>query len=116
MPQHEDLAATPGPAESQAVQSLGAEPDLSSFGAGSPSAATLLSLQRLAGNASVGAMLHVQRSPLSDELKQLWQTGKGPFFDKMRTLTVQDPDVRQFITSQLAGDDQWLALNLIEFG
>jgi hypothetical protein len=59
----------------------------------------------------------LQRSPLSDDLRNVWTTqGKGPFFERMRALAARDPDVEAFIRADLRGDDQWLALNLFQHG
>jgi hypothetical protein len=59
----------------------------------------------------------LQRSPLSDELKDVWSTqGKGPFFDRLRALNQSDADVTAFINGDLSGDDQWLASNIAQHG
>jgi hypothetical protein len=59
----------------------------------------------------------IQRSPISDEFKEIWHTqGKGPFFDRLRALNQSDEDLLTFINGELAGDDQWLASNIAQHG
>ncbi len=59
----------------------------------------------------------LQRSPLSDELKDIWTTqGKAAFFDRLRALNQSDSDLTTFINTELSGDDQWLASNISQHG
>jgi hypothetical protein len=75
---------------------------------------------RLQGNRQVQRVIArsvIQRSDLSEELGQLWMAGnKGTFFQRLRGLNVSDPDVDSMVNSTLAGDDLWLAHNLVAHG
>lgn len=57
----------------------------------------------------------VQRSPLSDELRRLWDAAvKGRFFDRLRAVSPSaDRDARAFIEGSLSGDDCWLARTIL---
>ncbi|RPI31382.1 MAG: hypothetical protein EHM70_11640 [Chloroflexota bacterium] len=64
-----------------------------------------------------GKPQHVQRSPLSDELTEIWTNQpKGIFFNRLRNLNVSDPDVLSAVEGMLSGEDLWLARNLINYG
>ena len=59
----------------------------------------------------------IQRSPLSDELEQIWTVeGKGAFFDRLRTLDQSDIDLVDWVNRNLTGDDLWLATNIMNHG
>jgi hypothetical protein len=59
----------------------------------------------------------IQRSPLSDELELLWESGnKAAFFDRLRIVSAFDFDLYLFVANDLSGDDYWLAHNILLFG
>ncbi|MEW5958058.1 MAG: hypothetical protein AB1801_10065 [Chloroflexota bacterium] len=60
----------------------------------------------------------IQLSPLSEELRQLWNPqSKGPFFNRLRSLNRgADADTHTFVRENLSGDDRWLAQNLLTYG
>ena len=60
----------------------------------------------------------VQKSPMSDDLRNVWTTqGKGNFFERLRNLVLPaDIDTHTFVRETLVGDDRWLAQNLLTYG
>jgi hypothetical protein len=60
----------------------------------------------------------VQRSPMSDDLRNVWTTqAKGVFFERLRNLALPvDADTHAFVRETLVGDDKWLAQNLLTYG
>lgn len=89
----------------------------SGMDAGTPVAVPMNDEPRDAG---VGPIAGVSISPIASELATLWANqGKGPFFERMRSLTIAeraDGDVINFVATQLSGDDNWLATNLLLYG
>lgn len=59
----------------------------------------------------------IQRSPLSEELRQVWTVeGKAAFFARLHSLQTSDQDLFNFIQTELTGDDRWLAQNILLYG
>ncbi len=59
------------------------------------------SLQRFSRQSPL-KVLSIQRSPLSDELSQVWiLQGKATFFNRLRSLKTSDPHLKEFIETKL---------------
>jgi hypothetical protein len=118
VPEDQPAVAAPGAAPGPAPLALGmgGPAAIGQLGAGLGMTAPLArAAVRGMGNAATTRML--ARSPLSDELRGVRQTsGKGPFFQRLRTMNVSDPDVNTMVDADLAGDDLWLAHNILQYG
>jgi hypothetical protein len=64
--------------------------------------------------------IQLQQSPLSSQMTQQWQEGRGKaaFFNRLRRLNppTYDQGLRTFVETTLQGDDKWLAQSILEHG
>lgn len=111
-----DQIASPIQEKETAEPEMGGAISKQTGGASLPPPPFQLNAQPVQLQAAPGGV--IQRSPLSDELEQLWAQGKGPFFDRLRALDATqraDADLVTYVNT-LTGDDQWLALRILEHG